>query len=510
MNRLFSLAALGILALTSAADAQTAATLPRATPADLPRWRGFNLLEKFHKDWTNRPFVEKDFQLIHEFGFNFVRLPMDYRIWVKDGDWTQLDEKVLKEIDQAVAWGERYGVHVMINFHRAPGYTVAQPPEPTSLWTDAQTQRVCAMHWGAFARRYKGIPNERLSFNLFNEPAGTDTATYVAVATKMVDAIRAADPDRLIVSDGLNWGQRPIEELRPLNVAQATRGYTPMELTHYKASWIGGADQYAVPTWPRVTANGTIVSVTKPGMKQATTRPMTIDGPFPAGAQLRVRVGVVSSGATLVVRADGKQVWEKPFACAVGEGEWKSSKAFPEWNSVQCTYDKDYEVSVPAGTRRVELAVVAGDWLRLREIGLRPGGAKREDVLAMQDAWDEPPAELRYVPGTPAPAPAFTGPIVQDQQWLWDNVVAPWAEASQHGIGVMVGEFGAFNRTPHPVVLAWMEDNLENWRKADMGWALWNFRGAIGVLDSERADVQYEDFHGHKLDRKMLELLQRY
>ncbi len=37
-----------------------------------------------------------------------------------------------------------------------------------------------------------------------------------------------------------------------------------------------------------------------------------------------------------------------------------------------------------------------------------------------------------------------------------------------------------------------------------------NFRGSFGILDSSRADVGYEDFHGHKLDRKMLELLERY
>ena len=34
--------------------------------------------------------------------------------------------------------------------------------------------------------------------------------------------------------------------------------------------------------------------------------------------------------------------------------------------------------------------------------------------------------------------------------------------------------------------------------------------GAFGVLDSERADVEYESFKGHKLDRKMAELLRRY
>jgi hypothetical protein len=55
-----------------------------------------------------------------------------------------------------------------------------------------------------------------------------------------------------------------------------------------------------------------------------------------------------------------------------------------------------------------------------------------------------------------------------------------------------------------------MEDSLKNFRKAGIGWALWNFRGSLGVLDSGRADVQYEDFHGHKLDRQMLELLERY
>ena len=32
----------------------------------------------------------------------------------------------------------------------------------------------------------------------------------------------------------------------------------------------------------------------------------------------------------------------------------------------------------------------------------------------------------------------------------------------------------------------------------------------LGVLDSGRSDVQYEDFEGHKPDRKLLELLQRY
>jgi endoglucanase len=34
--------------------------------------------------------------------------------------------------------------------------------------------------------------------------------------------------------------------------------------------------------------------------------------------------------------------------------------------------------------------------------------------------------------------------------------------------------------------------------------------GSFGIMDSGRKDVAYEDFHGHKLDRKMLDILQRY
>jgi endoglucanase len=85
--------------------------------------------------------------------------------------------------------------------------------------------------------------------------------------------------------------------------------------------------------------------------------------------------------------------------------------------------------------------------------------------------------------------------------------IEPWKTLEKKGVGIHVGEWGAYNRTPHQVVLDWMRDNLELWKEAGWGWALWNFRGGFGVLDSGRKDVTYDDFKGHKLDREMLELL---
>jgi aryl-phospho-beta-D-glucosidase BglC (GH1 family) len=482
-------------------------TLPEATPELLPRWRGFNLLEKFYRRGDNGPFLEADFRLIHELGFNFVRLPMDYRVWIKEGDWTRFDEQQLRDIDQAVEWGKQYAIHVCINFHRAPGYTVASPPEETDLWTDPRTQAVCAQHWAMFARRYRGIPNAQLSFNLFNEPAGVSAEAYVAVVRKIAAAIRAEDPQRLIISDGLEWGRQPIAELDELRIAQATRGYTPMDVTHYKAGWVQGADRYAIPSWPRLRAGGSLYAPAKAGLSDEAKRPLVIEGEFPRDTPLRVRVNVVSSAATLFARADGQVVWEKAFTPGPGTGEWKEVHYDKQWNVYQNVYDRSYQAVIPAGTSRVELAVTRGDWMSLSEIAIgRPDG--QEDRLALRSGWDQPVAQLKY---DAARRPqAFLGDQAEDRAWLWETAVAPWAEARQRGIGVMVGEFGCYHKTPHDVTLAWMEDCLVNWRQAGMGWALWNFRGSFGVLDSDREDVQYEPFHGHQLDRRMLELLQRY
>ncbi|MFI5379634.1 MAG: glycoside hydrolase family 5 protein [Tepidisphaerales bacterium] len=497
------LAALCVLPAGAAQDDGNPVWLP-ASAEKLPRWRGFNLLEKFVAGRNSRPFQEEDFRLIEKLGFNFVRLPMDYRGWIKDGNWETFDEAALKEIDQAVEWGNKYHIHVSLNFHRAPGYTVNAPAEKTSLWTDAETQRVCGLHWATFAKRYKGIPNARLSFNLLNEPAKIKPELFVAAIRSLVAAIRTEDPDRLIISDGLEWGRVPVLELADLHIAQAARGYAPMEISHYKASWVA-SEKYPYPAWPMaMRIPGTLAGPGKPQSNHA----IVVDGPFAAATDLRLHVDKVSVAANLIVEADGKPVYEKAFKPGPGEGEWKKVVFAEQWKVYQNIYDRDYTATIPAGTKQVQIRMTEGDWVNVSEIGFKPAGAARENVLATEEGLDKKGKPFRYAPAD-AGGP-FVGVPMRDKQWLAGENVKPWQVAQTKGIGVMVGEWGAFNKTPHEVFLRWAEDNLDLWKKADMGWAMWNFRGSFGVLDSGRSDVQYEDFEGHKLDRKLLELLKRY
>ncbi|MBR2713913.1 MAG: cellulase family glycosylhydrolase [Kiritimatiellae bacterium] len=347
-------------------DLRPAGLIGPVSLAPLARWRGFNLMEMF--TWWPKhekpAYREDDFRFIRENGFNFVRLPIDYRFWTHGGDWTKIDAEWVKPVDDAIELGGKYGIHVQINLHRGPGYCVNRgETEPKKLFgpeASEEARKVFAQHWEFLAKRYAKYPNARVSFDLINEPADVSEKEYVAAVRPAIAAIRAVSPDRLIFSDGRAWGNRPTHLLADdPNIAQAMRGYQPMTVSHYQANWVR-LDPNAKPVWP----------------------------PAPAAKKAK---------------------------------------------------------------------------------------------------YDDPGLD-----------------------WLYTHNFKAWDELAAKGVLVMMGEFGIFNKTPHDVSLAALEDNLRMLKERDWGWALWNLRGTFGPIDSGRSDVEYEDMNGHKLDRKMLELLKRY
>ena len=368
-------AAVGALACLAA---PTLAPSPGAEPKrnPLPRWRGFNLLNFFQaiggSERNDGMIPEDDFRWIRDWGFDFARIPMDYWLWV-DSDWRQtrklepddvfkINESMLERVDRTVELGRKHEVHVSLNFHRAPGYCINNPErEPFVLWRDPQAEAAFVHHWEVFARRYRDVPTSQLSFNLLNEaPTPREgymsREDYVRVMTRATEAIRAITPDRLVIVDGLNVGNKPIDELIPLGVAQSVHAYTPAGISHYRASWVDRNQSFPTPEWPLKDKSGRV------------------------------------------------------------------------------TFDR----------------------ARL---------------------------EAHY---------------------------APWGELVGKGVGVHCGEGGSYSRTPYDVFFAWMTDVLDILKGHGIGWALWNLRGAFGVVDSGRTDIEYEEFGGHKLDRRLLTLLQRY
>jgi hypothetical protein len=79
------------------------------------------------------------------------------------------------------------------------------------------------------------------------------------------------------------------------------------------------------------------------------------------------------------------------------------------------------------------------------------------------------------------------------------------AVAKENNIAFMVQEFGVYNKTPHQVTIDFLTDLSTFFAENNIGWALWNFNGSFGILNSDRIDCQYEQYQGYRLDRKMLD-----
>lgn len=107
------------------------------------------------------------------------------------------------------------------------------------------------------------------------------------------------------------------------------------------------------------------------------------------------------------------------------------------------------------------------------------------------------------------PAPKWPGQVGDQylSRDLLETMYQPWIDLLRQGVGVHCGECGCWNKTPHEVFLAWFSDVLDIFKQNGIGFALWEFNGSFGVLNSGREDIEYEDWYGNKLDRKLLNLL---
>jgi len=109
------------------------------------------------------------------------------------------------------------------------------------------------------------------------------------------------------------------------------------------------------------------------------------------------------------------------------------------------------------------------------------------------------------------PAPLYPGQVgnLYINRELLEKYYQPWIDLKNKGVGIHCGECGCWNKTPHNVYLAWFDDVTDILGKNGIGFALWEFIGDFGILNSGRADVAYEDWHGYKLDKKLLNLIQK-
>lgn len=207
---------------------------------------------------------EKALDFLAEHGFDFARIPTDYHFWTRDFDYVNLNEAVFEHLDRYLDACRQRGIHMSLNLHRAPGYCInGWDREKHNLWKDAIAEDAFVANWENLARRYRGVSNEDLSFDLVNEPPslgqkGFTREDHARVIRRTVAAIRAIDPEREIVIDGLAGGHLAMPELADLGVIHSGRGYQPMPISHFEASWWDGSPGLPEPVYPGTKWDGKV------------------------------------------------------------------------------------------------------------------------------------------------------------------------------------------------------------------------------------------------------------
>ena len=225
---------------------------------------GFNFqwMCSWKPDLKPEPADEKALDFLAEFGFNFVRIPLDYRFWTTDFDYFHPDEFVFPCIDQYLEACRSRGIHLSLNLHRAPGFcTNRNDLERHNLWRDKIAQDAFVFLWETFACRYKDVSSEWLGFDLVNEPPnpgqyGMTRRNHAGLIRRTEASIRAIDPCREITIDGLGGGYYAMPELADLGVTHSGRGYHPMPVSHHQASWWSGHAKAPAPRYPGLRWQG--------------------------------------------------------------------------------------------------------------------------------------------------------------------------------------------------------------------------------------------------------------
>ena len=174
-----------------------------------------------------------DLKLIHDMGFDSVRLGIDPSLIVRHGSLTPANPQALANLDRAVDEILSNHLAVMLCVFPTDDYkrilaTNSGVDDFVLLW------RVLADH---FAKSDPG----RVFFELINEPEVSDPYRWMGIQARVAQAIRTVDTGHTIIATAANYGSLldilQLEPLRDPNVIYNFHFYEPYQFTHQGASW---------------------------------------------------------------------------------------------------------------------------------------------------------------------------------------------------------------------------------------------------------------------------------
>jgi Cellulase (glycosyl hydrolase family 5) len=208
-----------------------------SAPASLPVGACMNIgnsLEPPQESaWGGEPVAAADFVRIKQAGFQTIRLPVRWHNKSSAKPPHAIDPKWMDRVALAVDQALDAGLNVILNSHHFD--PIHDDPEGVSQWHGAV--------WEQISARFAGYPEDRLWFELENEPHKKfDNSNLLQTLEPAYRAVRAKHPTRPVIYGGENWSGIDSLATLPLpedpNVYPTFHYYEPFDYTHQGASWI--------------------------------------------------------------------------------------------------------------------------------------------------------------------------------------------------------------------------------------------------------------------------------
>ena len=207
-----------------------------AAPRSAPFSKGVNFSGWFESysahgiPFTN--YSEQDFADVKSLGADVVRLPVRMHSMTGGAPDYKLDPLLLKFLDLAVDWAEKYELYIIIDNHSF------DPVVATSNDID----RILLPVWAQIAQHFKDR-SEYVVYEILNEPHGISTARWGEIQGKAIETIRQYDKKHAIIVGGTDYNSLGrlfnIPEYQDDNLIYTFHFYDPYLFTHQGATWGG-------------------------------------------------------------------------------------------------------------------------------------------------------------------------------------------------------------------------------------------------------------------------------
>ncbi|HUO00403.1 MAG TPA: cellulase family glycosylhydrolase [Bradyrhizobium sp.] len=189
-------------------------------PADLTntieRLVGPEEAARFWAQFRDVYITQEDIAFIKAAGFNTVRVPLSWRLFVEEGDGgaVRFEGPGWSLLDRLVQWCRDSGLRVLIDLHSAPGGQTGHTHDEGTgyplLFYVPEYKRLTIALWQKLAEHYRD-ETALLGYDLLNEPISPfSNPDYLnprlePLYSDIVTAIRSVDPNHVVVLGGTQW-----------------------------------------------------------------------------------------------------------------------------------------------------------------------------------------------------------------------------------------------------------------------------------------------------------------